>query len=199
MSTNKLEDISSMSNIIGPLRALSVNAPIIILSAVFGFSIFSAHVPRGFFYLFWVAVCSVIRLVIQWMANKNSSNTAFTNSTYSTFLLCFTMFYLVTPGIIAGRHTGTDTMNYPMIMFFLAYIIGDLFSRNYSHGIYPAGAIADLLGGTGLGLGVAALIYASPIRDYLFVVEPDSNGETCSRPAQQQFKCSVYRNGTLVS
>ena len=109
---------------IGGLNALSAYSHLIIVCSVFAFSVFSAYVGRGFFYLFWVAVVSGLRLFVQWVLGDLQSAAA--ASTYSTYILCFTMMYLATPGAVVGG----NVVNYPMMMFFLAYIIGDIYARS---------------------------------------------------------------------
>jgi hypothetical protein len=43
------------------------------------------------------------------------------------------------------------------------------------------------------------MIYFSPMNNYLFMNEIYTNGQVCSMPSKQQFKCSVYKNGELVT
>ena len=57
----------------------------------------------------------------------------------------------------------------------------------------------DIVGGGGLGALVSALVFSSPISNYLFINELSSNKETCSMPSKQTFKCSVYKNGELIN
>ena len=57
----------------------------------------------------------------------------------------------------------------------------------------------DIIGGGGLGALVASLVYSSPVSNYLFINELSSNKETCSMPSKQTFRCSVFKNGELVS
>ena len=59
--------------------------------------------------------------------------------------------------------------------------------------------MGDVVAGGGLGAAISALIYSSPISNYLFTNEVSSNNEVCSMPSKQTFKCSVYKNGELLT
>ena len=80
-------------------------APTIISISILMFSLFSASVGRGLFYLFWIAVITMARISIFWMnGSKAKENVGecslgniipFDNATYSIFILTFTMMYFV--------------------------------------------------------------------------------------------------------
>jgi len=56
----------------------------------------------------------------------------------------------------------------------------------------------NILSGMFLG-GLASLImYGTKLKSYLYINEINTNKEVCSMPSKQQFKCSVYKDGTLV-
>jgi hypothetical protein len=42
-------------------------------------------------------------------------------------------------------------------------------------------------------------MYAGGSGKYLFFNEVSSNKEMCSQPKKQTFKCSLYKNGELIS
>jgi hypothetical protein len=43
------------------------------------------------------------------------------------------------------------------------------------------------------------LFHVSGYDSLLYFDELESNNVTCSRPSKQTFKCSVYKNGELIS
>jgi hypothetical protein len=51
----------------------------------------------------------------------------------------------------------------------------------------------------GLGGLISLGIYNTSLRNYLFVNEVNKNYEVCTRPSKQKFKCSLYKNGELVT
>ena len=57
----------------------------------------------------------------------------------------------------------------------------------------------DLVGGVGLGGLLSGIIYGSQMKNYLFINEMISGNQVCSKPTKQKFKCSVYKNGEIIS
>jgi len=189
------------------VNALSFFSPIIITCSVLIFSIFSLAVGKGLFYLFWLLVATALRIAILWGVPGNNPNPKhknpmcntgnflpYDNSTYSTFVLCFTFFYFALPMYISNNN------NYVIIIFFIAYISFDILIKLSNLCINSSVSLfGDIVGGGGLGAAISAIIYNSPISNYLFVNETSSNKETCSQPTKQTFRCSVYKNGELIS
>jgi hypothetical protein len=66
--------------------------------------------------------------------------------------------------------------------------------------VFSPRVLADVVGGLGLGWIISGIImYGTGWRGYLFINEVNSNKEVCSMPTKQQFRCSVYKNGEMVS
>jgi hypothetical protein len=162
---------------------------------------------KGLFYLFWLLIATFLRIAILWMIPGSNPYTKydnpacamgeflpFENSTYSTYVLLFTFFYITTPMYISNN------INYVIITFFIIYIIFDILVK-LTNGCVKSSAniFGDIIGGGGLGAAIAALIYSSPISNYLFINQTSSDKEVCSMPSKQTFKCSVYKNGELVN
>jgi hypothetical protein len=42
------------------------------------------------------------------------------------------------------------------------------------------------------------VMYGTTLKDYLYINEANTNKEVCSMPSKQQFKCKVYKDGTLI-
>ena len=120
---------------------------------------------------------------------------------FGLYLLSFTLFYFLTPMILLTIDSGTDSINYLIILFFMCYMLLDLSVKKQIGcltKITNVGIVGNFFSGVLLGAGLSALIYSSPIRNLLFVNELSGNKEVCSMPSQQQFKCRVYKNGELV-
>jgi hypothetical protein len=164
-------------------------------------------VGKGLFYLFWLLIVTFLRIAILWIIpgsnpyikynNEVCSISEFIpydNSCYSIFVLLFTFFYLTMPMYISNN------INYILITFFCIYIVFDILVK-FANGCISStiNIFGNFIGGAGLGAGIAALIYSSPIRDYLFINETSNNKQVCSMPSKQTFKCSVYKNGELVN
>ena len=63
--------------------------------------------------------------------------------------------------------------------------------------------MSDLFLNVLLGLASSALIvtlmYVGGSGKYLFFNEVSSNKDICYQPKEQNFKCSLYKNGELIS
>lgn len=197
-------------------NVLSFYAPIIVIVGVFILSVFSASVGKSFVYIFWFFVATGIRSFIKkFIGDSNvtikgdpicgvgvfSPFMPNTNLSYSTFALAFTMFYFIFPMILVNLDNKSNMFNYRIVIFFSAYILLDLFikrSRGCMYNIPGTTLFGDLIGGTALGVGTSTAMYYAN-RSYLFINEASSNAEVCSMPSKQKFKCSVTKNGELVS
>ena len=92
-------------------------------------------------------------------------------------------------------------INYRILAFFLAYIALDLFVKNQLNCIqlFSSLVIGDILSGLFLGAVISGIImYGSTLKSYLYINEINTNKEACSRPSKQQFKCRVFKDGTLI-
>jgi hypothetical protein len=194
------------------IQAISFYSPLIILISILVFSIFSSAVSKGFAYIFWFFVVTAFRMLIVWQSSKNiiqspvselcntGSFLPYTNLTYSTYILSFTLFYFITPMIMLSNGS-SNMINYFLIIFFVAYIIADLFIKRSSgclSAVNPMSLFAELLGGCGSGALVSGLVYGSPMKSSLFINEINSSKEICTMPTKQQFKCAVYKNGEVI-
>ena len=205
---------------LGVLSALSFYAPIFITSAIMLFSLFSSAISKGVFYLFWVFVSTAVRIIIMYALKDKTTDTngkdnayrsekcynglylPFITSTYSVFILAFTLCYFLIPMIILGFSNKGITINYGVIGFFVAYIVLDVMTKLSAGCIDNAlsgPVMYDLIGGGVLGGAISGTINATGLKGMLFINEMLSNNQVCSKPSKQQFKCSVYRNGEIVS
>lgn len=189
------------------VNTLSFFSPIIISCSILIFSIFSGALGKGLFYLFLLLVVTIIRIGILWSIPgtnpkpkyrndicDSGSFLPYDNSTYSIFVLCFTFCYFTTPMYISNN------VNYIIIIFFVTYISFDMLVK-ITNGCISSSVniIGEVVAGGGLGAAISSLIYSSPISNYLFTNEVSSNKEVCSMPSKQTFKCSVYKNGELLT
>ena len=66
-------------------------------------------------------------------------------------------------------------------------------------GFFSSLIIGNILSGLFLGAVIAGLImYGSNMKSYLYINEVNTNKEVCSMPSKQQFKCRVFKDGTLI-
>jgi hypothetical protein len=116
------------------------------------------------------------------------------NPTFSAFVFAFTIMYISFPMFSNGE------VNFWIFGGLLAYFFLDMFIKVYKKCVVKTG---DLFLNVLLGLASSALIvtlmYAGGSSKFLFFNETSSTKEVCSVPKNQTFRCSLYKNGELIS
>lgn len=201
----------SMSNL-STASGVAFYFPVIVATSMMLFSLFSGDISKGLYYLFWVFVITSLRSVIYYIFSKPSEtplpsvcNTGSffpnTNLTYSTYFMCFTMAYLMTPLKLISGETRIDSMNYYVLLFFIPVILYDLIVKKSLLCIPSMWSLIvwlDLLGGLMLGALVAFITFNTSLRELLFTNISSEGASTCSKPANQQMRCRVYKNGQVI-
>jgi hypothetical protein len=116
------------------------------------------------------------------------------NSSFSAFIFAFTIIYICLPMFIYG------SINYWMLCGLLSYFLVDI-KIKYSYNCFsPGDLLLNVFAGAILScVTVLILISSNGLKQYLFFNELSSNKEVCTMPTKQTFKCSVYKNGELIS
>lgn len=208
------------------LQSLSLYSPMVLCASMLVFGLFAGAVPKVLLYFFWLFVATFARVLVGRGLHPSASagtgpntnnrgglpavcSTGVTelfvpaDTTYSLYLLAFTLVYLVLPMVMQSVQLGASTVNYGVLAFFVGYMVLDV-SVKRSLACLPAGrwmsAVgSDVLGGAAVGALVGGLaMYGSPLKPYLFLNDLNPDREVCSMPTKQQFKCKVYKNGALV-
>ena len=217
MSTEKLisENLLGSSSFdmtyMSPFAALAFYSPIIMVVSILLFSVFSAASYKGFVYIFFLFAATAARmLVMSIIAGESITNKSnpicdtgmflpYTNFTYSTYILVFSLVYFVAPMFIISKQNKTNTVNYSVILFFVTYVVYDILVKYYYKCIdMTTGILGDFLSAILLALITVVCLIASKNTNVLFINELTSNKEVCTRPSKQQFKCSVYKNGEVI-
>jgi hypothetical protein len=192
------------------LSALSFYSPLIVMIGIFMFSVFSAAINKGLFYIACVFFVTALRMLFLYAMKIPQFNQGspicnegvflpYTGLSYSTYMLTFTALYFVTPMFIISSQNKVNTVNYLVILFFAAYIFFDLFIKISSSCIkLNLSIVADFLSGGILGAIIALLLFGADKISIMFINELNSSKEVCSVPSKQQFRCSLYKNGTIV-
>jgi hypothetical protein len=204
-----------LTNSMNVLYSLSFYAPLIICVSMTVFSMFTSSWPKLGFYFLWILVITFIRiLVFKGIGPKINENlpsiclTGITeifipqDITYSTYILSFTLMYLIMPMIMISSQNKINAMNYGVLGFFIFYIVFDLGIKlrlSCINSLFSGLVLGDIISGLFLGAIIAGpLMYGTNLKKYLYINEINSNKEVCSLPNKQQFKCQVYKDGTLV-
>jgi hypothetical protein len=182
---------------------LSFFSPLILATIVTSMS-FMFQNFKGFIYLGFLIGCCVIRSYV-YMVNgaqpivndrticSSIQYSKYGNPTFSAFVFAFTIMYLCLPMFSNGAP------NFWVFSSLLVYFFLDMFIKIYKKCVIKMG---DLFLNVLLGLSSAALIitlmYAGGSSKYLFFNEVSSNKDICYQPSKQNFKCQVFKDGTLV-
>lgn len=216
MSTVNQFQNALMYNTMNIFQSLSFYSPIIICVSVVVFSMFTSTMEKAFVFFIWIFIITFIRIIaFKGFSSKEGEvqipDICLTglsqlfipkDVTYSIYILTFTMMYFILPMIMVSAQNKINIMNYGVLGFFIAYIALDLFikqSLSCVPGLWSSLVIGNILSGLFLGSLISGIImYGSNLKTYLYINEINTNKEVCSMPSKQQFKCKMYKNGTLV-
>lgn len=184
---------------------LSFYSPIILAMSMIIISFMSQN-TKGFIYLGFLIAASIVRtfayhysgaqpLVFDNTICTSIQYSKYGNSTFSVFIFSFTLMYIFLPMFVNGGD------NYWIFSFLLFYSFLDMMIKFYKKCITSISDISiNILSGLCLGALIVSLMYAGGSGKFLFFNEgSSSNTEVCTMPSKQTFKCSVYKNGELVS
>jgi hypothetical protein len=168
---------------------------------------FTATVGKFGWFLLWCFVITCVRWIvykpIATLDPRSICNTFIPNDyTYSTYILTFTMMYFILPMIMVSSQSNTNAMNYGVLGLFIAYITLDLFVKKSLLCIpafFSSIVLTNIVAGLFLGAILSLGMYSTTLKQYLYINEINSNREVCSTPSKQQFRCNVFKDGTLVS
>lgn len=118
---------------------------------------------------------------------------SYNNPSNSSLFIAFTIAYLIIP------MSYNNQMNYPVIISLLCLFALDSVTRVANKCTTLAGYVLGGLIGFSLGFLWFSIFQAAGAKDLLYFNELDSNVVRCERPTKQTFKCSVYKNGQLIS
>ena len=115
------------------------------------------------------------------------------NPTFSAFVFAFTIMYLSLPMFSNGAP------NFWVFISMLVYFFMDMFIKLYKKCVVKMGDLfLNILLGMASSALIVTLMYAGGSGDFLFFNEVSSNKDICYQPKKQTFKCSVFKDGTLV-
>jgi hypothetical protein len=118
---------------------------------------------------------------------------AFNSPSNSSLFISFTFTYLFIPMLYNNQ------LNYPVIILLLGLFVMD----SYARVVHKCTTSMGIFLGTFLGILCGAswftIFRITGADELLYFNELGSTSVRCNRPSEQTFKCSVYKNGVLVS
>lgn len=119
--------------------------------------------------------------------------TRYNSPAATSLFIAFTFAYLFMP-----MYTN-DQMNYPVIASLLVLFAVDTLTRINNKCTSISGSLLGGLVGIILGIMWYGMFHLLGYDDLLYFDEMDTNRVLCKKPSKQSFKCSVYKNGQLIS
>ena len=192
-------DITNFHNLI---MYITMFSPIILILFVVAFAFILQNL-KGVFYLIFLLVATVMRSVIYLNTGQTETTkpqicdvikyTEHGNSSYGIFVFTFTFWYLLIPMIIFKN------MNFVILILLILYLCIDISFKQTLKCIQTTDVIQNILFGSVSILIVMLMIQVPQLKTLLFFNKESSNNEQCSMTSAQTFKCSVYKNGTLLA
>ena len=192
-----------LSNII---RLISIISPLMIVFFLVMVSLFNQDL-KGMVYLGGLLIASMINIAFMSIFKQSrfpdesySCNlidlpwlSEYNNPLQSSLVIAFTALYLVMPMIYNGQ------MNLPVVISLFSIFLMDGYVKFSDRCSNMLGIVMGGIVGAILGLVWYTVFHSAGKDSLLYFDELASNNVICSRPANQTFKCSVYKNGQLVS
>jgi len=193
----------TLSNV---LQFFSLISPTLLIFFLFMSSLFNQNL-KGLVFISGVLICSVLNIMfMNLIGSARDENESFScslfdipgvsqfNSPYpSTLIIAFTIAYLVLP------MKYNNQMNYAVLAFLLIILGIDFITKVQNKCTTYAGSALGGLVGFLFGALWYILFHAMGFDSLLYFDELRSDNVMCSRPTKQTFKCSVYKNGEIIS
>lgn len=201
LQPNNILQINQPFNIIVFLCFFS---PIIVAMGITSLSFWFQNF-KGFIYLGFLIACCVLRSYIYEMSKgiplvydsticTSIQYSKYGNATFSAFVFAFTIMYLSIPMFTNGNP------NFWIFSGFVLYAGIDIFIKIYKKCVInTTDLFINILSGMAISAIIVSAMYAGGSGKYLFFNEVSSNTDVCYQPKQQTFKCSMYKNGELIS
>ena len=188
------------------LQLFSAMSPLLLGFFLVMSSLFNQNI-KGIVYLAGVLIASVINIFImnqiQSPVDPGASVSCnlvdipylkqFNSPAPTSLFIAFTIAYLLLPMYYNSQ------MNYVVVAALLCLLILDAVTKVNNKCTTSGGTILGSLVGLVLGAIWYTLFHFSGYDSLLYFDELQSNRVMCNKPSKQTFKCSVYKNGSLIS
>jgi hypothetical protein len=179
-------------------------SPIILATSITGLSFIFQNF-KGLIYLGFLIGCCVIRGYVYMISGSNPivndktictsiQYSKYGNPTFSAFVFAFTIMYLSFPMF------SNNSVNYWVFISLIAYFLLDIFVKIHKKCVMQMGDLfLNVLLGAASSALIVTLMYVGGSDKYLFYNEVSSDKEMCYQPSEQTFKCSMFKDGQMIS
>ncbi len=188
------------------LELIAILSPILLGFFLIMVSLFNQDV-KGLVYLSGVLIASVINIFLMNIIKNNKEPAqssvcdiialpfigAYNSPCTSSMFIAFTIAYLVLP------MQYNNQMNYAVLITLLLMLAVSSVTKVLKKCTTYGGTVLGTLVGLVMGTVWYSIFHMSGYDSLLYFDELKSNNVQCSRPSKQSFKCSVYKNGQLIS
>ena len=183
---------------------LTFFSPIILATSITSLSFIFQNF-KGLIYLGFLIACCVVRNYIYVLSGASPivsdgricttiQYSKYGNPTFSAFVFAFTIMYLSFPMFTNG------SVNYWIFTSLVTYFFLDIFIKIHKQCIVKMSDLfLNILLGAASAVLIITLMYTGGSGKYLFFNEVSSDKEMCYQPSKQTFKCSMFKDGQLVS
>jgi hypothetical protein len=196
---NGMQQSLDTFNIQELMKLLTLVLPYFIVFLFIMISIINSNI-KGFAYFFGLVIIYFIVRLFQGSLPKNQERICaifdsfhYVHPSFISALYAYTIIYMIIP------MATYDVFNIPLIIILLIFSVIDVIVR-FKYGCTNTKAVAL---GAVLGAGAATIWFfmlkESGNSSLLFYDDLVSNKQSCSRKNNEQFKCSVYKNGELLN
>ena len=205
LSNNNTNNTPITMNLSNLFKLFSAISPMLLVFFLVVSSLFNQDV-KGLIYLAGLLLACIINIfAMNQIQSVKSPNTEvicdlfdFPKSNYNSpnitsMMIAFTTIYILLP------MNYNNEMNYSVVVFLLCLFSVDTFTKLTYSCTTGSGIILGTLIGSLLGLLWYSVLKNTGNSSLLYFDELQTNKVKCSKPTKQTFKCSVYKNGTLVS
>ena len=193
----------TLSNI---MRLASLLAPILLVFFFVMLSILNQDF-KGLVYVAGVLLATALNIPLMNMQKSLASPDAsltcnlvefpyltnYNSPALSSLIIAFTFAYLYLP------MRANNQMNYAVVASIISLFAMDAVTKISGKCTTVAGTVLGCLVGILFGVCWYTIFHAAGADYLLYFDELDSNNVVCSKPSKQTFKCSVYKNGQLIS
>lgn len=180
--------------------------PLFIVSFLFIASIFNSNIIKGLVYLGGIIVCIILSVLTGRFFDQVRPSSAslacnmlsipdglFLVPSLPIVIIAFTFTYLLIPMIESSQ------INAPMIIVQIILIGFNITYQSLNNCTNLIGIALSIVFGILIGAFWFTTFWISNQKELLFYNEILSNNVVCSRPQKQTFKCTVYKNGEIIS